>query len=117
MIVALALAAALAAEPSPAVPPVPAEQEPAVIETIEETTVGDLNGVRVPMGNVIEDDYTLPDGTVARGLVCALALESGPLWVGAGSVVEVGGATWRVVSVKRPPGERGEVTLERERAP
>ena len=69
----LAAATLAGAPPAPLAPPPAAGVD--VIETIEETTVGDLGGVPVPMGNMFVDTYTLPDGTSASGLVCALALE------------------------------------------
>lgn len=83
-------------------------------ETIEETTVGDLDGARVPMGNMCRGTYTLPDGSERRGWICALALGNGPgTFVGVGSVVEVGGRRWEVVDVAKTPGENGSVTLRR----
>ncbi len=85
-----------------------------MIETIEETTVGDLGGVRVPMGNMTRGRYALPDGGEGEGWICALALGEGPgLFVGAGSVVEVGGARWEVLRVDKTPGQLGSVTLRR----
>lgn len=83
------------------------------IETIEETTVGDLGGVSVPMGNMTTDAYVLPDGTTREGTVCVLVLEAGPVWVGLGSVVEVGGARWEVVAIDKPKGELGSVSLQK----
>ena len=84
------------------------------VETIEETTVGDLDGARVPMAQVTTDDYTRADGSVAHGRVCVLVLPgAGPTWVGAGSVVDVAGTRWEVLSVVKEPGELGEVTLRR----
>jgi hypothetical protein len=88
-------------------------QEGTVTETIEETTVGTLDGVRVPMANLYEGDYALPDGTARRGWLCALVLPSGPVFVGAGSVVTVGERRWEVLSVEKPPGALGHVTLRR----
>ncbi len=84
-----------------------------MIETIEETTVGDLGGVSVPMGNMFVDSYTLPDGTTTKGLVCALALESGAVFVGKGSVVTVGTTTWEVVAIEKASGKPGSVSLKR----
>lgn len=75
-------------------------------ESIDENTVGDLDGVRVPMGNMTWGSYTLPDGRTAQGDICALALPGGPgVFVGAGAEVQVGDQRWRVVEVQRgPPG-------------
>ena len=84
-----------------------------MIVTIDETTVGDLDGFPVPMGNMIQDDYTLPDGTSRHGTVCALALPEGGTFVGVGSVVQVGDARWQVTAVDKPKGELGSVTLEK----
>lgn len=85
-----------------------------MIETIEETTVGDLNGVRVPMGNMTRGTYTLPDGREQKGWICSLVIGPGPgVFVGVGSVVEVGGARWEVVDVQKTPGQLGSVSLQR----
>jgi hypothetical protein len=83
-------------------------------ETIEETTVGLLSGVRVGMGNMIRGAYTRGDGAPAEGPICALALPAGPVFVGVGSLVEVGGARWAVIAVDKAPGALGSVTLERQ---
>ena len=93
------------AEPVEQAPPAP------VTEVIEETTVGMLGAVRVPMGNMTVGGYTLPDGTARRGWICSLALEGGGVFVGEGSRVTVGGAVWEVVAVQKAPGELGSVTL------
>lgn len=90
-----------------------AAQEAAVIETIEETTVGDLDGHRVPMANLYEGDYTLPDGSQRHGWLCALVLPTGPVFVGAGSVVTVGETRWEVLKVEKPLGALGTVTLRK----
>ena len=113
---ALACAANGPATPAPAAPAPTTpttQQETGVTETITETTVGDLDGVRVPMAQVTTDDYTLPDGTTAHGLVCVLVLPEGPTWVGTGSRVVVEGRTWEVASLVAPDGELGEITLTR----
>jgi hypothetical protein len=81
-------------------------------ETIEETTVGQLLGVRVPMGNMTRGSYQRADGAVVEGPICALALEGGAIFVGTGSEVAVGGGRWRVVSVDKEAGQLGSVTLE-----
>ncbi|MCB9778680.1 MAG: hypothetical protein H6742_08975 [Alphaproteobacteria bacterium] len=95
-------------------PPAPEKPVPAVIETIDETTVGDLDGTRVPMGNMTTGTYTLPDGTEQRGTICSLAVTEGPgVFVGLGSEVDVDGATWRVVAIEKPAGGLGSVTLQR----
>ena len=86
-----------------------------MIEEIDETTVGDLDGVRVPMANVTHGEYALPDGSIRRGDMCILVLPdtNGGVFVGAGSEVEVEGVRWRVLSVDNPPDDCGSVRLER----
>lgn len=85
-----------------------------LIETIDETTVGDLGGVRVPMGNMTTGTYTLPDGSEGRGTICSLALPGQVgVFVGLGSVVDVQGTRWEVVGIEKPPGQLGSVTLRR----
>ena len=85
-----------------------------VIEEIEETTVGMLNGHRVPMGNMIrEADYTLADGSTKRGMVCSLVIggKTG-IFVGVGSVVSVGADKWEVIAIEKDPGDLGSVQLK-----
>jgi hypothetical protein len=107
----LALLAGLAlAAPGPV--ETPREEEP-VRETIDETTVGDLDGVRVPMANMTTGSYTRADGSEARGTICALVLPGGPVFVGLGSAVTLDGARWEVVAIEKSPGQFGSVTLER----
>ena len=85
-----------------------------MIETIDETTVGDLDGVRVPMGNVTHGSYALPDGSRAEGPMCSLALPGRTgVFVGAGSIVEVGGIRWRVEEVYAPSAGLGHVRLRK----
>ncbi|TNE87907.1 MAG: hypothetical protein EP330_16575 [Deltaproteobacteria bacterium] len=95
-----------------------AEATPAVTPdaSIEETTVGDLDGARVAVGTVVTSGkYTLPDGTEAKGVAAVLALpDDSSVWVGAGSVIAVDGTTWTVLEVKKQPGENGEVLLKRQ---
>jgi hypothetical protein len=86
-----------------------------VTETIDETTVGDLDGARVPMGNMTTGDYLLPDGSTANGLKCALVIDPAApgVFVGMGSVVTVQGARWQVVGIEKTAGSPGSVTLQR----
>ena len=81
-------------------------------ESIEETTVGMLGAVRVPMGNMTHGRYRKGDGQEETGRICALALPGGTIFVGEGSEVEVDGSRWRVLSVEKSPGELGTVSLE-----
>ena len=111
-VLVLAGLVAFAGEPGPS----PSASEPAVIiEEIEETTVGDLGGERVPMGNVTRGRYTLPDGSEREGPICSLVLPGGApgVFVGAGSVVEVAGHRWEVLEVESPPAGPGNVRLKR----
>lgn len=82
------------------------------MESIEETTVGELGGRRVGMANVFEDTYTLPDGTTKTGLTCLLSVfDIAKYRVGEGSEITVDGVVWRVVKITKVSGENGEVTL------
>lgn len=111
LILALALLAPAVA--CAAAPPASGQEKPAVIETIDETTVGDLDGTRVPMGNVTNGTYTLPDGTKKTGPICSLALPGDTSeFVGKGSVVTVDGTKWEVVEVVNPAEGLGSVTLK-----
>ena len=88
-------------------------KEGAVIEIIEETAVGNLAGIDMPMANVTNNyTYTLPDGTQGRGKACLLILPNADVWVGLGSEVAVGDHKWRVIKIHSPEGETGSVTLE-----
>jgi hypothetical protein len=90
----------------------PPQETVSVIETIDETTVGDLDGTRVPMGNVTTGSYVLPDGTRKTGPICSLALPGDTSeFVGVGSVVTVAGTVWQVTEVVNPPEGLGSVTL------
>lgn len=86
-----------------------------IIEEIEETTVGDLDGHRVPMGNVTWGSYTRADGSTAEGNICSLVLpgQSPGIFVGQGSVVVVGESRWEVMGVDNPSKGLGNITLKR----
>ena len=84
------------------------------IEMIEETAVGTLDGIDVPMANVTNEyTYTLPDGSQGKGKACMLILPDADVWVGVGSEVKVGTSTWRVIKIHSPDDETGSVTLEK----
>ena len=85
------------------------------IEEIEETTVGFLNGHRVPMGNMIASaEYTLPDGRQVTGPVCSLAINGNVgVFVGEGSIIEVGDDRWQVLEVELSEEDLGSVRLKR----
>lgn len=81
---------------------------------ILETTVGDVGGVSVAVGNVFEREYALPDGGRRSGLTAPLIFSDGRReLVGRGSRLEIGGREWEVAEVRdsdpaaippRPPG-------------
>lgn len=80
---------------------------------IEETTVAELDGVRVGMGNaVLSGEYELPDGSRGTGAACGLFWEDGDVWVGKGSEFALAGTTWRVVGLTKERGVLGSVVLE-----
>ncbi len=81
-------------------------------ETIDETTVGDLAGVRVGMGNMTHGSYDTPDGA-RQGIIGALAVPGRVgQFVGLDSEIEVDGRLWRVVDIEKEKGKPGSVTLE-----
>ncbi len=86
------------------------------LETIEETTVGFLGDYRVAMASMIFDgEYTLPDGSSARGLICVLVTvepEGERIWVGMGSIATIHGNKWEVVDISKERGENGSVSLK-----
>ncbi len=87
------------------------------METIEETTVGLLEGHRVAMASMIhEGQYLLPDGTIGKGLSCVLVPikpQGDDVWVGLGSQVEFGGTTWQVTELHKPDNGNGEIRLRK----
>jgi len=84
-----------------------------IIETIEQNTVGDLDGHRQPMGNVTTGTYTLPDGSEASGPICSLPIDGQiGVFVGAGSIVTVGDHRWQVLDVTLGHGKPGSVRLQ-----
>lgn len=85
------------------------------MEEIKETTVGDLNGEQVGVGNIWEDSYTLTDGTSRTGLTAQLFILSNDedVIVGKGSVFTVGETDWLVVAVEKPDDNKlGKVILK-----
>lgn len=118
---ALLVGLACAAAPPPGSTPGPStglaepkDKTPVIIEEIDETTVGDLDGTRVPMGNMTTGTYTLPDGSEKRGLMCSLVFGPGPgVFVGMGSEVTVDGTRWRVVGIEKDGDELGSVRLQK----
>ena len=85
-----------------------------MIEMIEETAVGNLEGIDVPMANVTNSyTYTLPDGSQGKGKACLLILPNADVWVGVGSEVQVGPNKWRVIQINAPKNDTGSVILEK----
>lgn len=80
---------------------------------ITETAVGSLYGQRVGVGNLMESEYTVADGSERHGMTAQLFLlgQSERLIVGEGSVFAAGGRDWEVVSVAKDEGAHGTVTL------
>ena len=79
------------------------------IREIEETTVANLDGQRVPVSNVWDRDYTLPDGTGTHGMTAQIYVNEQPVIVGAGCVFTAGPSTWEVVEVVK----RGDIGFVR----
>ena len=85
-----------------------------MIESIDETTMGELGDARVGMASMTTMAYTLPDGTEQTGLVCALVLpDQEGIFVGMGSHFVADDHTWEVIGIEKSPGELGSVTLRR----
>ncbi len=87
-------------------------------ETLTETTVGELSGVRVGLANVWERNYEDSGGTVRHGLTARVAwTDAGGTerWevVGVGSQLEFAGSTWQVTRIEKVAGTPGEVVWER----
>jgi len=88
---------------------------PPEIVILHNTTVGQVNGVRVGVGSIWDREYELPDKSHQYGLTAKLFPQTGePIVVGDGSIVSIGGQQWRVsVSAARMgrEGPRGSVRL------
>lgn len=83
-------------------------------ETITETTVANLSGIRIGVANIGRGDYTLPDGSNRVGLSASLFFpDDTRVNVGPGSIVKIGDGEWRITEVKKGWFEkRGKVTFE-----
>lgn len=118
---ALVATAAWAAHPPEApLPPtvVPPPDRPAPgarMEEIQETTVGTLSGVDVGVANMWERDYIDGKGAARKGLTARMDYELGAdtrrIVVGEGSIIEMGGERWEVVTLQKTPGQNGSITL------
>jgi hypothetical protein len=107
LLVVACLAAARATLASP--PPNP---EPTRVLTLEETTQGTLGSVDVGVANIWERGYTDATGAERTGQTARLMWDGGSLVVGSGSVFELGGHSWRVLSVDKPADGNGSVRIE-----
>jgi hypothetical protein len=87
--------------------------------TITETTVAEINGIRVGAANVWDDDYVTDDGQSHNGPTAKLAVMGDTpetdfdVNAYVGKVVTFGNERWRVTAISEPPGALGSVTLER----
>ena len=85
---------------------------------IPETVVGEVNGIRVAVGNVWEDEYTQTDGTEGvRPGATLYVMGNTPdtdfdVRVYEGLEVDIGSQKVRVKSIYEPPSAPGSVTLE-----
>ncbi|CAN5328834.1 hypothetical protein BH11PSE11_BH11PSE11_26970 [soil metagenome] len=83
---------------------------------IEETTVGDLQGVAVGVGNIWERDHVMADGRLKRGLTAQLFIDDTAFIVGKGSVFELKGECWEVVEVRKS-ATLGQVSIKKIQSP
>lgn len=84
--------------------------------TLTQGQVGTIEGERIGVSSVFEDDYTLADGSHKKGLTAQLALAGPPekqVVVGAGSVITVRNVAYEVLSVEEHGGRRSTVTLRK----
>ncbi len=87
-------------------------------ETLTETTVGELDGVRVGLANVWERDYVDAAGAARTGVTARVAwTDAGGTerWevVGVGSRVAFSASAWQVTRIEKVAGTPGEVVWER----
>jgi hypothetical protein len=106
----LLVVACLTARPTLASPP--PNTEPTRVLTLEETTQGTLGSVDVGVANIWERSYTDAAGAERTGPTARLMWDGGSLVVGPGSVFELGGQSWRVLSVDKPADGNGNVRVE-----
>ena len=85
------------------------------MEEIQETTVGTLAGVDVGVANLWDREYVDGAGARRTGLTARLDYEvagsTQRVFVGEGSILELGGVRWEVVRLTKTPGQNGSVTL------
>jgi len=92
-----------------------------VEKTLTETTVGIFGDVRVGVGNILRDDYELPDGSRRHGMTAQLFVArreaddrgGDGVTVGKGSRITLGAETWEVTRVAGSLFGRGSVTMRR----
>ena len=85
------------------------------VEEITENTVGELNGVRVGVSNILEDTYFLPYNRQLTGMTAQLFVftDNTDVTVGKGSVITINKSQWEVVKVEKEGNELGCVTFQR----
>lgn len=91
--------------------------------TITETTITEVAGLRVGVGNVWEAEFVGPDGRPTRGptAMVSFADDAGQDLhrerVHAGSELVVAGRRYRIEAVNAPENARGSVTITATEAP
>lgn len=90
------------------------ESRAASVHVYTETVVIWMGNQRVALVNVRQGTYTLPDGTQQEGPTVQLRFlsDNHSVRVGPGSIVEVEGASWKIVAVDIPWFGNGRITLE-----
>ena len=88
--------------------------------TITETTVAEINNIRVGVANVWDDDYVTDEGQSMNGPTAKLAVMGNTpetdfdVKAYVGKRVNIGGEIWRVTVISEPPGGLGSITLTQE---
>ncbi|MFT7622603.1 MAG: hypothetical protein ACI9WU_001776 [Myxococcota bacterium] len=86
--------------------------------TIRETTVAEVSGIRVGLGNVWDEDYDNAAGETVRGVRGTLAVmgedpdNDFDQRVAVGDTIRIQGQTWAIVAAVEPESDLGHVTLE-----
>ena len=82
-------------------------------ETLRESAVVQIGGVRVGCGNLWERTYQLADGSTTSGMSARVSFGDEVLIVGVGSALTIAAAHFRVSAIEKQAGELGRVALER----
>jgi hypothetical protein len=91
--------------------------------TITETTIAEVAGLRIGVGNVWDAEFVGPDGQPARGPTAMVSFSDAAGQdlhrerVHAGSELLVGGRRYRIDAVHAPASGLGSVTLTATEAP